>query len=441
LTSRTQATPAPSRAFLFSALWPGAGQFYLRQPRLGALLAVPPLLVLLPLVASVPRGSDGLIGYLVVPRNAAVLTIAIGLSLVTRLLSMALVARQVRSRATTAHRPLLISLVAIVVAGHLLAAYGTIGLFQVTSRVFSGRIDDQPAPAASASADPGIGVLPPAGSPPPAAARFSILLVGSDYGLGYNHSLTDTMMVVSVDPATDSVAMVSIPRDTARFEMYDGSEYSGKLNSLASHAANDPAKYPLGGSGTLAEEIGYLIGVPIDYIAYINLGGFQKAIDAVGGVDVTVARAINDDFYTFPDGKKGFHLSAGNHHLDGRLALAYVRSRYGPGDNDFTRARRQQELLLALKAQLLNPGAIPKLPTLLDEVSRLVTTNYPAEQVGGLIELSHRIDEDLITRVVLGPPYAIQPPGGGEYVLVPDMDRIAKWSIKTFGAASRYASR
>jgi LCP family protein required for cell wall assembly len=321
---------------------------------------------------------------------------------------------------------------------HVAVAFASFSLFGATSRVFSGSL---PGPAASAAphVSPDVGVLPSPASHPPENERITILLVGSDFGTGYNHSLTDTMMVVSVDPQTAAVNMVSVPRDTARFELYSGGVFTGKLNSLMSKAEADPETYPDGGLGTLSKQISYLIGIPIQYVGYINMAAFEEMIDVVGGVDVIVTKAINDSFYQFRDGPKGFKLSAGPHHLDGAHAVAYVRSRYGPGDNDFTRARRQQELLVALRAKLTSPAVLPNLPGLLDQLGRLVSTNFPAERIGEVIELSHRVDEEAVQRTVLGPPYAVRPPGGGEYVLVPDMERIATWSVKMFGSASRYA--
>jgi LCP family protein required for cell wall assembly len=443
LRSQKQASHArtPSRAFVLSAVWPGLGQAYLGRRREAALFAIPPFAAFVPLVAASTRGTDGLIGYLVVPANAIVLTVAIAMSLAFRVASILSIIRSTGAKASMDHRSLLAALLVVVMATHAAAGYATIGLFGVTTRVFGLTVRDDPAGGAGSptSSDPGVGTLPSAGPPLPVDERFTILLVGSDFGTGYTHSLTDTMMVVSVDPVAKTVVMASVPRDTARFEMYSGGVYEGKLNSLMSVAERDPGRYPEGGIGTLAHEIGFLVGIPIQYIAYINLGGFEKAIDAVGGVDVDVTQPIDDSFYQFPNGPKGFHLSAGLHHLDGPHAVAYVRSRYGPGDNDFTRARRQQQLLLALKDQMLRPSALPKFPRVLDELSRLVTTNYPPDQVGRLLELSHLIQSDGIQRFVLGPPYALRPPGGGEYVLVPDMDRLAKWSVKEFGAASRYA--
>jgi LCP family protein required for cell wall assembly len=425
---------------VLSAVWPGLGQWYLGDGRTAAILAIPPLILLAPLAIAAARGTTSLIGHLVVPGNAALLTAFVVISLVLRLISLALVRLQVGAAAMKPYQLLMGFLVVLILILHLALAYASVGLFGVTSRVFGGVIlvpGDSPQPGATQPLE----VLPSAAAPPAADQRVTFLLVGSDSGTGYAHSLTDTMMVVSVDPKTSQVVMASVPRDTAQFQLYSGGIYRDKLNSLMSRASHDAKDYPDGGLGTLAKEIGYLVGIPIDYVAYIDMGAFEKAIDAVGGVDVNVTRDINDNFYQFPNGPKGFHLKKGPHHLDGPHAVAYVRSRYGAGDNDFTRARRQQELLVALKAKLLDPGTLPRLPDLLDKISRLVTTNYPADHIEQLIDLSRTIQPDAIKRFVLGPPYAIQPPGGGQYILVPNMDRIAKWSIAQFGPLSRYATK
>ena len=423
-------------AFGLSSLWPGLGHLYLRDRRSAALLGLPLVALLAPLLLTVPRGATGLIGYLIVPQNAAILTLIVAISLSLRLLSFWLVRNRFGAAVTRAHGRLIVGLLICLTIAHLIAGYAAVGLFGVTSRVFSGAIN--PPTTTVVESSPDVGSLPSAGVVTGTKDPFAILVVGSDFGTGYSHSLTDTMIVVSVDPATSAVVMVSMPRDTARFPMFNGGVYDGKLNSLMSRAIANPSQYPEGGLGTLSHEISYLVGIPIQYVAYINLGGFGKLIDVVGGVDVVVTKAIDDNFYQFPNGPKGFHLAAGPQHLDSAHAVAYVRSRYGLGDNDFTRARRQQELLLALKTKLMSPAVLPKLPSLLEELSHLVSTNFPAERVGDMLELSRQLEADVVQHVVLGPPYAINPPGGGEYVLVPDMKRIAKWSIKTFGQLSQY---
>jgi LCP family protein required for cell wall assembly len=239
--------------------------------------------------------------------------------------------------------------------------------------------------------------------------------------------------------------MVSFPRDIARFQEPDGSVFRGKINSLMTYAGSHPKEYPNGGLSTLVDEVGYLLGVPIHYYASVDLEGFSKLIDAVGGVTVDNPKAINDPGYGgWTNGHPiGFHLSAGPHHLDGQTALAYARSRKGAGDNDFTRARRQQQILLALRARLTDPAILPQLPSIIDAASRTIRTNFPQDRVAEMLDVGSKItNDDAVRRVVLGPPYAKNAPPGtpGGYQLILDMDRLAKLSIDLFGADSRYTT-
>ena len=165
-----------------------------------------------------------------------------------------------------------------------------------------------------------------------------------------------------MDPAANDVIMISFPRDIAEFPLYGGGTFKGKINSLMTAAASDPKRFPDGPLPTLANEVGYLLGIPINYFAAVDLDGFQKMIKAVGGVTVNVNGAITDPKYDWLDGSPRL-LSGGRQAApDPANALAYVRSRYGAGDNDFTRAARQQQLLVALRAKLTDPANLGKLP-------------------------------------------------------------------------------
>jgi anionic cell wall polymer biosynthesis LytR-Cps2A-Psr (LCP) family protein len=175
----------------------------------------------------------------------------------------------------------------------------------------------------------------------------------------------------------------------------------------------------------------------------VDLAGFSTMIDRVGGVTINNATAINDPSYGgWTDGRVGFRLSKGRHTLDGPTALAFVRSRKTVGDNDFGRARRQQQLLIALQRKLTDPAMIPHLPGILSDAEDTVRTNFPADRLNEMLEIGQALDGDNIRRVVLGPPFAIHPPTeetGGIYILRLDMDRLAKLSIELFGDDSSYS--
>ena len=286
-------------------------------------------------------------------------------------------------------------------------------------------------------------MAPPTALPSPTADRVTFLLTGVDSGHDRAHALTDTMLVASVDRQTKQAVMLSIPRDISNFPLYSGGRFRGKINSLMSAAGNDPKRFPDGPVLTLTREIGYLIGVPINYYAAINLDGFQKMVDLVGGVDIDNPKWINDPLYDWFDGTSGFKLSPGHHHLDGRNALAYVRSRQGVGDSDFTRAARQQQVLVALRAKLGTAALLEKLPDLLKVAAKTIRTDFPPGEVREYLELANDVSDKSIERHVLGPPYAVHPPNsttGGTYTLAFDFKKLSKLSIKLFGDDSAYKS-
>ncbi len=441
---------------LLSFIWPGLGQLYLGRRRPALLFAVPALLLLLLLLWEARDGAEILAArLLLVPTMSFLLVLATLLLAIWRLASMAAAFLDVRvavpaTSVRSARRPLWYQqprrtaltfgvLAALVIAMHGAVAWTGMAFLNSLSQVYvSGGPQPTPGPGQTQG---DLGTLPTPYATPEPGGRINVLLIGSDGGLGYDHSLTDSLIVVTVDPVGKVVDMLSLPRDISRFPLYSGGIYDGKINSLASYAVAHPAKFPDGGFGTLTREVGYLIGAPVHYYSYVNLAGFKAVIDAVGGVDIVNPKQITDPGYQFPDGARGFVLSPGPHHLNGRLALAYVRSRNGPGDNDFTRARRQQELLTALRADLLEPNNLAHLPTILDALAKTVQTDFPAEKVPDLIQLAQQIPETAITHYVLGPPYARSPAvSTGTYELIIDESKFAALSIRLFGSSSRYAT-
>lgn len=447
------ASRSASRAALLSFLWPGLGQLYLGRPRAAAAFGLPIAIVVLFAILQVRDGLDVLVVRLFAPSATTAAVVLLLATAAWRLAAMAdaflsargyLVdsvshARRMGStwREGRAKRTFVV-LIALVVVGHGLLIGVALAIGGTGSRIFVGG-DTPVASPSPGSTDPAL----PQESPyvtPTADGWINILLVGADSGMGYDHSLTDAMIVLSVNQLTEDAAMFSFPRDISRFPMYSGGTYGGKLNSLMSTAAADPDAYPDGALGTLSRELGFLLGVPIHYYAFINLAGFKTMIDEVGGIDIVNDRAIDDPAYQFPDGVIGFHLSAGPHHLDGRTALAYVRSRRGTGDNDFTRARRQQQLLLALRDKLVDPSMLPRLPAVLDAAASILQTNYPVEQAADLLSLAKRVAGDGVERFVLGPPYAKNPTEPtSTYMLILEMQVITDLSIRIFGEASAYA--
>ncbi|HEY8239162.1 MAG TPA: LCP family protein [Candidatus Limnocylindrales bacterium] len=444
-TERQRPRPAATIAAILSFVWPGIGQWYGGRLRVALVFAIPILVAAIALVIWIGGGLQSAAIEMIDPAVASGVLILIVLLAAWRIIALLEAAyaidrrRAFRGRAGVA----LGVLVALVLASHGLVASYAWAFYEAGSQIF---VPEPTAQVPQSSESPGpteLYVATPFATPASDTARITILLTGIDKNAERTHSLTDTLLVLSLDPETDTAAMISLPRDVSEFPLYNGGLYRGKINSLMSYADRHPKDFPDGPLPTLAHELGYLLGIPIHYYAAVDLGGFEQLIDAAGGVDIDVKRAILDGRYDWLDGSDtGFFLSVGPHHLNGRIALAFVRSRQGVGDNDFVRADRQQQLLLALRKRLLDPAMVTKLPELLDAAAKTIRTNFPPDRINEMLALAEQFDTARIRRYVLRPPtYSVHPPTNttnGTYILRLRIDAIARLSVKLFGADSAY---
>lgn len=452
-SSRDLRVPSPSLAAFLSFLLPGLGQWYAGRRRVALLFAIPVIVAVLVTGFSVRWDVTVLVARLFSPRFALAALAVVALAGLLRLLSIVDAVMSAReaaayipgARPRRSGRPVALLLGVIALAAHVAVGNVIWSFYQAGSTIFVAQPGgpENPAPGAPPSPEPG---STPAGSgatPSPTPfpvpdSRLTVLFTGVDSGPGRTHALTDTLLVASIDPATNDVTLVSFPRDLARFPLADGSRYDNRINTFLQYAANDPERYPEGAMPALAQELGHLLGIRIDYYARIELSGFEQMIDLVGGVDIDNPRTIDDPFY----GVDGFYLPAGPQHLDGATALKYVRSRRGAGDNDFTRARRQQQVLLAVRGRMSDPAVLGRLPELLAAASQTIKTNYPAENVTALLGLAQLPADDDVDSYVLGPrKYAERPPPeetGGAYLLTLKLDAVAELSVQLFGHESRY---
>ncbi|HET9879728.1 MAG TPA: LCP family protein [Candidatus Limnocylindria bacterium] len=423
-----------SLAALLSFVFPGLGQAYNGQGMLAAALVGPVLvLVALVILALVTRGSQLLSSLLDIRVLVALVVLDVAL-LGWRLVAILqahgwrepLDQRRWTTYATAA-------LVAVTLFMHAVPAwYATKAIDTLNSVSLGGT---------SRNGGGGVPNAPPLPEPSDLpeieqGERINALLVGVDSTPDRVTSLTDTMLVVSLDPDTGRSAMISVPRDLYGVPLPDGTPFNQKLNALMSVAGADPVRYPLGGVGTLKATIGDLLGIDIHYFAAVNLLGFKQAIDAVGGVDVTVERAVNDPTYIDEfNVLTGFFINPGAYHMDGHTALAYVRSRKGVGDSDFTRADRQQQLLAALQAELTAGNLVVTLPALLDAVKNTISTDIPAAELPRLAQAVQDADMRDLERVVLQPPeyMGVDPASAAGYILIPDLEAIRALGVRLMG--------
>jgi LCP family protein required for cell wall assembly len=440
--SRSSATAA-----FLSFLWPGLGHWYVGRRRGAILFAAPAVLAALALLSQALGGIEQVAALLLVPTTALTVMILIILLGVWRLIALvdaAAAPRDTRRRNAT----VAVALAAVIVATHAWAGYVAWAFYDNGSDVFVGDNGPDATAPPAASHDPGTSMPPddeyeatPLATPETDEARINVLLMGVDSAASRSTELTDTIMIASIDPETSDVALISFPRDLSNFPLWDGRTYRGKINSFLTWARTHPEEFPDGPLQSLVREIGFLLGAPVHYYAAIDLAGFRHMIDAVGGVEVEVEKALDDARYDWLDGRRGFRLSAGTHTLDGETALAYVRSRYSANDNDFNRARRQQQVLLSLRRALTDVSMLPRIPELVEIGGDTIRTNFPSDRVSEMLGLAAGVDEDSVRQVVLGPPYATNPQStDGIYRLQLDMDRLARLSIEIFGDASSYAS-
>jgi LCP family protein required for cell wall assembly len=425
-------------AAVLSFLFPGLGQAYNGQWALASIFAVPVLLLIILVVLALALGGEGTMSRLLDTRVLVALIVLDVALLGWRLVAILQAYGERQRRGRRRGWPVWVTgmLVVATLAMHALPAYyaakaidtlGSVALEGGGAR-FEERLGR------------GLDIPEPSDQPDlELDERVTVLLLGIDFAPGRVHHLTDTMLVATIDPKTGDGAMVSVPRDLYGAPLGDGRFYNARLNSLMSVAAADPATYPLGEFGTLKAAIGALLGTRIHYFAAIDIEGMRQVVDTLGGVDVVVERAINDPRY--PDtltGQRGFYLEAGLQHLDGTRALGYARSRRGAGDDDFTRAARQQQLLAAIADKLTAGNLLVTLPGLLDAVKENVVTDIPSARIPLLSAEAEEGDLGSLDRVVLQPPEHVTPatdPVAG-YILIPHLDAILALGAEVFTDAS-----
>ena len=207
---------------------------------------------------------------------------------------------------------------------------------------------------------------------------LNVLLLGTDRRPGeaavQRWGNSDTIILVSVDPARGRVAMVSVPRDVLVPVPGAGEQ---KVN----------AAYLRGGPPLAVRVVGDLLGLPVHRWASVDTSAFEAVVDAVGGVVVDVERPLRDDDYPTEDyGVRRIRIAAGLQWLDGERALWFARSRHET--NDYDRAGRQQRLLRALQGRARDPSLLPRVPALLGVVAGAVQTDVSPREAVALARLA-----------------------------------------------------
>ncbi|MDI3317883.1 MAG: LCP family protein [Bacillota bacterium] len=280
-----------------------------------------------------------------------------------------------------------------------------------------------PPAARAATAPPAVSVAEAmTGDLPP----VSVLVLGVQQAQTLHQPpLTDSILLARLDPGRQRAALLSIPRDL--WVPIPGHGHD-RINTA----------YELGGAPLVKQVVAQLTGIRPDYYVVLDYDSFRRLIDDLGGVTVDVPYTLDDPRFPAPDMIHYRHLliPKGVQHMDGQMALDYVRERHADPLGDLGRAQRQQQLLLALKQQFLRVQNLPRIPRILDDLGRTIRTDFPAGQVLAYAAALEAVPQDRVAHGLLayanGAVSNWVTPAGAD-VLLPHPDAIRRVVAVTFG--------
>lgn len=257
--------------------------------------------------------------------------------------------------------------------------------------------------------------------------QINILLLGMG-GEGHDGPfLTDSIIVAQIRPEDKRVTMISLPRD---YLADLGPEYGWrKINAAFAEGYENNKNFDEAGKVS-RQAVEKISGLTIPYFAVIDFKGFEKAIDLVDGIDVDIERTFTD--YTFPDNKFGYipavTFKEGPEHMNGKRALIFARSRHaaGPEGTDFARSQRQQKMLQAFKARVIELNLVTdsgKINSLLDVLGDHFHTNISLAEMFHLYEIGKDYNKDNVLSLSLDPATGLVCDGKqestGAYIIEP----------------------
>jgi len=258
----------------------------------------------------------------------------------------------------------------------------------------------------------------------PIDGRYNILLIGGDAGKDREGLRADSITVASVDAETGQVTLIGVPRNLGITEFVAGSPmielypngYDCGVDCLISYLtyygnqhpelyADAEANHSSAGIEALRDGVEGTLGMTIPYYALVDMRGFEKLIDALGGIDITVAEDVPIGANTYDDGTPAPAIGvieAGEQHMDGETALWYARSRYGT--TDYERMERQRQVQEAILAQADPLTVLLRFQEIAAAGKNAVATDIPQNLLGYFAQ--HVVDarEQPITRLDIVPP-------------------------------------
>ncbi|SEL28077.1 transcriptional attenuator, LytR family [Carnobacterium iners] len=194
---------------------------------------------------------------------------------------------------------------------------------------------------------------------------FSVLLLGVDKRPG-DVGRSDSIMVATINPETNDVRLLSIPRDT-RVTLP-----SGKIDKIN-------ASYAYGGIPLTVETVENLLQIPIHYYAQINMQGLVVLVDALEGI--TVNSPLEFDVQDINDVEGNIHIDKGIQELNGNQALGYARMRYEDPQGDWGRQKRQREVVNEIIDETISLKSLTNFSTIFRAVGPNVETNFSSRDL------------------------------------------------------------
>ena len=403
---------------------PGAGQLYAGIVRRGVVLVA--VTIALAACAAAAAGPWPRYGIPSVDRRLAGAVLFADLALLAfRLFAVVDAWRAVRGRATAAAVAGLAVLTALTAAPHVGAAYVTVRGYGVLEHVFAAEPPRDVLPSRGlfvAPPQPRLVDRPPVAvndGPPPAkplqaspavlegreaaVARpwTTILLLGTDEGPGNWGARTDTIILAALEHGTGRAALFGVPRNLTELALpgraaREAKHFGQPINELYGFARSRPELFAGGrnaGATALKQTVSLLLGVRVDYYGLVNLRGFADLVDALGGVRIRAKERIVDEVTrpAWGEPKPSVDVVPGRtYFMDGREALAYVRSR--KDSDDYTRMARQRCFLSAVADQFDVIHALRHFGLLAGTIEDNVETDVPLNRVATLLRLVAGVD-------------------------------------------------
>lgn len=260
--------------------------------------------------------------------------------------------------------------------------------------------------------------------------RVNVLLIGVDRREeeSADYVRADTMMLVSIDPRSKTIGLLSLPRDLwVTIPVAEKKNVEDRINTVFVYAKTYDT--PGGGPALAKRTVERLINAKVHYAAWVDFHGFVRVVDSLGGLLVDVRAPLKDNQFPTEDYRtQRIYFAPGLQRMDGERALMYARSRHQ--DSDLARAARQQDLLLAARQRVLQLDLIPKLPRLISEFRETVQTDMAPVEILGLARLAKEIDARNITARTVPATPAVR---GGADVLEIDKRALAKVTREVLG--------